>query len=134
MEFSSNSQGLFIDGPLISVSASCAIARFNVRSGRKLHLYVWRFDVTDAEKWRELFRRWDQASIRARLSEAFIDQRMTRYLNGVGPKPTVAELELLQDHFAEEAQARGELDNMISEQLDNYRFERKYGRRPEDRV
>lgn len=88
----------------------------------------------DAEKWKELFRRWDQASIRARLSEAFIDQRMTRYLNGVGPKPTVGELELLQDHFAEEAHARGELDAMISEHLGNYRFERKYGRRHEDRV
>jgi hypothetical protein len=90
--------------------------------------------VTDAEQWKDLFRRWDEASIRARLSEAFIDQRMTRYLNGVGPKPTVAELELLQDHFAEEAQARGALDAMISRHLDDYRFERKYGRRQEDRV
>jgi hypothetical protein len=91
--------------------------------------------MTDAaEKWKDLFRRWDQASIRARLSEAFIDQRMTRYLNGMGPKPSVAELELLQDHFAEESQARNELDAMISEHLDNYRFERKYGRRREDRV
>lgn len=90
--------------------------------------------MTDAEQWKDLFRRWDEASIRARLSEAFIDQRMTRYLNGVGPKPTVAELELLQDHFAEEAQARGALDAMISRHLDDYRFERKYGRRQEDRV
>jgi len=90
--------------------------------------------VTDAEQWKNLFRRWDEASIRARLSEAFIDQRMTRYLNGVGPKPTISELELLQDHFAEEAQARGALDDMISRHLDDYRFERKYGRRQEDRV
>jgi hypothetical protein len=90
--------------------------------------------MTDAEKWKELFHRWDEASIRARLSEAFIDQRMTRYLNGVGPKPTIAEMELLQEHFAEEAHARGELDDMISRQLGDYHFERKYGRRQEDRV
>ena len=90
--------------------------------------------MTDAEQWKDLFRRWDEASIRARLSEAFIDQRMTRYLNGVGPKPTIAELELLQDHFAEEAQARSALDAMISRHLNDYRFERKYGRRQEDRV
>ena len=90
--------------------------------------------MNDAEKWRTLYYQWDEASIRARLSEAFIDQRMTRYLNGMGPKPTVAELELLQDHFAEEARIRNELDAMISEHLENYRFERKYGRRHEDRV
>lgn len=90
--------------------------------------------MNDAEKWKELFHRWDEASIRARLSEAFIDQRMTRYLNGVGPKPSIMELELLQDHFAEEARIRGELDALISKHLENYRFERKYGRRHEDRV
>lgn len=90
--------------------------------------------MDDAEKWRTLYYRWDEASIRARLSEAFIDQRMTRYLNGMGPKPTIAELELLQDHFAEEARIRSELDTMISEHLENYRLKRKYGRRHEDRV
>lgn len=90
--------------------------------------------MDDAETWKELYRRWDEASIRARLSEAFIDQRMRRYLNGAGPKPTVSELELLQDHFAEEARIRGELDAMISRHLENYHFERKYGRRHEDRV
>ncbi|HZV62544.1 MAG TPA: hypothetical protein VFF75_09015 [Methylophilaceae bacterium] len=90
--------------------------------------------MTDAEKWKELFHRWDAASIRARLSEAFIDQRMTRYLNGVGPKPTIAEMQLLQEHFAEEAQTRAELDEMISRHLGGYRFERNYGRRHEDRI
>ena len=90
--------------------------------------------VNDAEKWRTLYYQWDEASIRARLSEAFIDQRMTRYLNGRGAKPTVADLELLQDHFAEEARIRSQLDAMISEHLENYRFERKYGRRQEDLV
>jgi hypothetical protein len=90
--------------------------------------------ISDAEEWRQLFHKWDEASIRARLSEAFIDQRMTRFLNGKGPKPSIAELELLQDHFAEEAKARGELDSLITRHMGNYRFDRKYGRRHEDRV
>ena len=90
--------------------------------------------MDDAEKWKMLYYRGDEASIRARLSEAFIDQRMTRYLNGMGPKPTIADLELLQDHFAEEARIRSELDAMISEHRENYRFERKYGRRNEDHI
>ena len=90
--------------------------------------------MTDAEKWKELFHRWDAASIRARLSEAFIDQRMTRYLNGVGPKPTLNEMELLHEHFAEEAHARELLDEMISQHMGMECFERRYNRRQEDRV